>query len=69
MAAQTRDDSSGNVGAVLLAFVIGAVAGAAVAVLYAPVTGREMREFLGEKAREGVRKAKDVYVEATGEEA
>jgi len=50
----------------LLAFAVGALAGAAVALLYAPASGREMREFLGEKAREGVRKAKDVYAEATG---
>jgi len=50
----------------LIAFVLGAVAGAAAALLLAPATGRETREFLGEKAREGVRKAKDAYAEATG---
>jgi gas vesicle protein len=38
---------------VVLAFLIGAVTGAAVALLYAPATGAETREFLGEKAREG----------------
>ena len=37
----------------MLAFLIGAVSGAVVALLYAPATGRETREFLGEKAREG----------------
>jgi gas vesicle protein len=47
-----RDDGPGA-GSVLLAFLIGAVAGAAVALLYAPATGVETREFLGEKAREG----------------
>ena len=73
-----RDDKSGSAGTVLLAFVMGAVAGAAVAMLYAPASGRETREFIGEKAREGARKAaeaarkgrdvmKDVYEEATGE--
>ncbi len=67
MADQTKDDRSGNAGAVLLAFMLGAVAGAAVALLFAPAAGRDTREFLGEKAREGVRKAKDVYAEATGE--
>ena len=55
---------SGNAGALLIAFTLGAIAGAAVALLLAPATGRETREFLGEKAREGVRKAKDVYAEA-----
>jgi len=44
---------SGNAGALLIAFTLGAIAGAAVALLLAPATGRETREFLGEKAREG----------------
>ena len=48
----SRDDGAGA-GSILLAFLVGAVAGAAVALLYAPATGRETREFLGEKAREG----------------
>ncbi len=47
-----RDDGAGA-GSVVLAFLVGAVAGAAVALLYAPATGAETREFLGEKAREG----------------
>jgi gas vesicle protein len=46
------DDGAGA-GSVLLAFLLGAVAGAAVALLYAPAAGSETREFLGEKAREG----------------
>ena len=46
-------DEGAGAGTVLLAFLVGAVAGAAVALLYAPATGRETREFLGEKAREG----------------
>jgi gas vesicle protein len=41
----------------MLAFLIGAVTGAAVALLYAPATGVETREFLGEKAREGRERA------------
>lgn len=62
MSDQTRD--SGAAGTILLAFVLGAVAGAAVALLVAPATGRETREFLSEKTKEGVRKAKDVYARA-----
>lgn len=46
-------------GSVLLAFLLGAVSGAAVALLFAPTTGREAREFLSEKAREGAEKASD----------
>jgi gas vesicle protein len=45
--------NGGGAGNVMLAFLVGAVAGAAVALLYAPATGRETRDFLGEKAREG----------------
>jgi gas vesicle protein len=47
-----RDEGAGA-GSVLLAFILGAVSGAAVALLYAPATGRETREYLGDKAREG----------------
>ncbi len=46
-------DDSGGAGTVLLAFILGAISGAAVALLYAPAVGRETREYLGEKAREG----------------
>lgn len=52
----SRDDGAGA-GSILLAFLMGAVAGAAVALLYAPAAGRETREFLGEKAREGRERA------------
>jgi len=47
-----RDEGAGA-GSILLAFMLGAVSGAAVALLYAPATGRETREYLGERAREG----------------
>jgi gas vesicle protein len=40
-----------------LAFLLGAVSGAAVALLYAPATGRDTREYLGERAREGRERA------------
>ena len=54
----SRDEGAGA-GSVLLAFILGAVSGAAVALLYAPATGRETREFLGEKAREGRERANE----------
>jgi gas vesicle protein len=73
------DDHGSGAGAVLLAFLVGAVAGAAVALLYAPASGQETREFLSEKAREGARRAseaarvgrdviKDVYEQVKAEE-
>ena len=40
-------------GSVLLAFAVGALAGAAVALLYAPASGDETRRKLAQKAREG----------------
>ena len=51
-----RDEGAGA-GSILLAFVLGAVSGAAVALLYAPASGNETREYLGEKAREGRERA------------
>ena len=48
-----------NSGGMLVAFVIGALTGAAVALLYAPATGEETREYLGQKAREGKAKARE----------
>lgn len=51
-----RDEGAGA-GSILLAFILGAVSGAAVALLYAPGPGSETREFLGEKAREGRERA------------
>jgi gas vesicle protein len=40
-------------GGLLVAFMAGAIVGAAVALLYAPATGEETREYLGNRAREG----------------
>jgi gas vesicle protein len=51
-----RDEGAGSA-TVLLAFILGAVGGAAVALLYAPQSGSETRELLGEKAREGRERA------------
>jgi len=40
-------------GSLLLAFVAGAVTGAAAALLFAPASGEDTRGFLGQAAREG----------------
>ena len=56
--AMTRDHDR-DAGAVLMAFVLGAVSGAAVALLWAPATGDEARRLLNEKAREGRERATD----------
>lgn len=53
-----RDDGAAA-GTVILAFVLGAVTGAAVALLMAPVTGEETRRVLGDRAREGRERAEE----------
>jgi gas vesicle protein len=52
----SRDDG-GAAGTVIVAFVLGAITGAAVALLMAPASGEETRRMLAEKAREGRDKA------------
>ena len=59
-----KDDGAGA-GSILLAFMLGAVSGAAVALLYAPATGRETREYLGDRAREGRERATEAAAKAT----
>jgi gas vesicle protein len=48
-----------NSGSLMVAFVVGALTGAAVALLFAPQSGEETREMLGQKAREGKAKARE----------
>jgi gas vesicle protein len=47
-------------GTIVVAFVLGAVTGAAVALLMAPATGEETRRILADKAREGRERAEEV---------
>ncbi|HYN07415.1 MAG TPA: YtxH domain-containing protein [Vicinamibacterales bacterium] len=46
-------DNNSSAGTVLVAFTLGAIVGAAIALLYAPTSGEETRKKLAEKAREG----------------
>ena len=50
--------------AVLLSFLLGGVTGAALALLYAPRPGRETREMLGEKLREGAERGRELKDQA-----
>ena len=60
-----RDEA--GAGSILLAFLLGAVSGAALALLYAPTTGREAREYLGSKADEA--RARAAEAAAKGRDA
>ena len=60
-----RDD--GGAGNILLGFILGAVSGAALALLYAPASGRETRERLAERAEEA--RAKAAEAAAKGRDA
>ncbi|PYR87987.1 MAG: hypothetical protein DMF84_29970 [Acidobacteria bacterium] len=53
-------DNGGEAGTVILAFVLGAVTGAAVALLMAPATGEETRRMLADRARESADRAREV---------
>jgi gas vesicle protein len=52
--ARYQEESGGGV---LAAFLLGALAGAAVALMYAPAAGDETRRRVAERAREGREKA------------
>lgn len=54
--ARDNNDASGTV---MLAFVLGTLTGAAVALLMAPAAGEETRRLLAERAREGRERATD----------
>ena len=51
--------SKDNSGSIMVAFVVGALTGAAVALLFAPASGDETREFLGQQARDGKARIKE----------
>ena len=57
-------DKGNSVATVLAVFAVGAIAGAAVALLLAPASGAETRRKLAEKAREGRDRADDLAREA-----
>ncbi len=48
----SNDDRNAGTSGVVLSFLLGALSGAAFAILFAPRSGRETRELLSEKMRE-----------------
>lgn len=57
-------DDRGSGSSVVLAFLLGGLTGAALALLYAPRSGRETREILNEKLREGAERGRDLTEQA-----
>ncbi len=53
------DDRGNAAGGVLVAFTLGALVGAVVALLFAPAKGEETRDMIGEKARESAQKTRE----------
>lgn len=58
------DRSSGGAAGVILSFLVGALTGAAAAVLLAPRSGRETREILGERWKEASERGRGLRDEA-----
>lgn len=56
-------DSGGSASDVILAFLLGGLTGAALALLYAPRSGRETREMLGERLRETADRGREMREE------
>ncbi len=50
-------DHDGGAGAILMAYLLGAISGAAIALLWVPGTGETTRRYLNEKVRDGKQKA------------
>src|SRR5512143_1253401 len=56
-------DDRGTSG-ILLSFMLGALSGAALAILFAPRSGRETREMLGDKLRETAERSRRIGEQA-----
>jgi gas vesicle protein len=54
------DERGSGAAGVMLSFMVGALTGAALAILFAPRSGRETRELLGERLREGAERGREL---------
>ena len=60
----SEERNSGASG-IILSFLMGGLTGAALAILFAPRSGKETRELLGDKIREGQEKGRDLRERAS----
>ena len=54
------DERGAGASGIILSFLLGGLAGAALAILFAPRSGEETREMLGEKLREGAERGRNL---------
>jgi gas vesicle protein len=55
-----NDERNAGTSGVVLSFLLGALSGAALAILFAPRSGRETREILGERLRETAERGRKI---------
>src|SRR5262252_9367251 len=60
------DDRDSGACSVILAFLLGGLTGAALALLYAPRSGKETRDLLGERMRETAERGRELKDQAIG---
>jgi gas vesicle protein len=59
------DDRGSNASGVILAFLMGGLTGAALAILFAPRSGKETRDLLNDRFREGADRTRELRDRAT----
>ncbi len=60
------DDRDSGASSVILAFLLGGLTGAAIALLYAPRSGKETRDLLSERVRETTERGRELKEQAVG---
>jgi len=54
------EDRGPAASSIILSFLLGGVTGAALAILYAPRSGKETRDLLGERIRDGAERGREL---------